>query len=132
MVASRPWLGAHTRWPATARSAKGSASRKRPAFSSRKASMSADDELAAMIFVAGGVNCTPGKRRRRNSSAADGTHRPRFDVRKAPSPEMVELLAIAAGQRRQGAAPAAIVRTGPLRGRNGQRELTRLMVHAAL
>src|ERR1700723_801391 len=70
--------------------------------------MSADDELAAMFLAVGATNFTPGATARRWPTAA--------------LPEIVELLVIAIGQRRQGAALAAIVRGRPDAhcGRNGK------------
>ena len=69
--------------------------------------MSADDELAAMFLAAEGSNFTPGAKARRWPTAA--------------LPEIVKLLVIPVGQRRQGAALAAMVQAAARRGRNAPR-----------
>src|ERR1700688_3499567 len=51
--------------------------------------MSADDELAAMILFAGGVNCTPGERHRARCTGRDALDETRL--------EMAELLVIRVG-----------------------------------
>src|SRR5882762_1918784 len=80
--------------------------------------MSADDELAAMFLAVGGTNFTPGAKARRWPTAA--------------LPEIVELLVIPVGQRRHGAALAAIVQAAAHRGRARKARFDEVIVHAAL
>jgi hypothetical protein len=47
-------------------------------------------------------------------------------------PEIVELLGIPIDERRQGAAPAAIVQAAAHRGRAGKARVDEVIVHAAL